>query len=170
MFALAVAILAAVLLTPYSNAQTDSDSDSGPYTVLASVAFVRTGERSPPQTSGRNPSALTSLGAQQAYAAGNFLRSRYVSSSSARSGVDRAPLRGLTANSVDSRQFYALALDTQPTVASAQAFVQGFYPPSVLNESTAALMDPTSVLANGTYVWTCGLTGCLSECADIVTG
>ncbi|KAM0717181.1 hypothetical protein Q7P37_007033 [Cladosporium fusiforme] len=150
MLALAIAVLAAVLLTPYSNAQ--SDSDSGSYNVLASVAFVRTGERSPPQQLGRLPTALTSLGAQQAHNAGSFLRSRYVATSSSSSGAVRAPLRGLKVNSADPRQFYVLALDTQPTVTSAQAFVQGFYPPSVLNESTAALMDPTSVLANGTYI------------------
>jgi hypothetical protein len=157
MLALAIAVLATVLLTPYANAQ--SDSNSGSYNVLASVAFVRTGEKSPPQQLGRNPTALTSLGAQQAYNAGSFLRSRYVSTSSSDSGSSRAPLRGLTFNSPDSRQLYVLALDTQPTVASAQAFVQGFYPPSVLNESTAALMDPTSVLANGTYVRNYGFHG-----------
>lgn len=151
MLALAIAVLATVLLTPYSNAQSDTTSDDS-YTVLASVAFVRTGERSPALTSDRTPSALTSLGAQQAHNAGSFLRSRYVATSGSRSGITRAPLRGLSANSVDPRQFYVLALDTQPLVASAQAIVQGFYPPFVLNETTAVLMDPSSVLANGTYV------------------
>jgi hypothetical protein len=47
---------------------------------------------------------------------------------------------------------YILALDTHPTVATAQAFMQGFYPPLILNESTAGMLDPSSVLANKTYV------------------
>lgn len=146
MLALAIAILATVLLTPFSHAQSDDS-----YTVLASVVFLRTGERTP-QILGDVPSTLTSLGAQQAYAAGSFLRERYFSSAGSGSGIDKAPMRGLSANSIDPRQFYALALDTQPTIGSAQAFAQGFYPPYTLNENTAALLDPTSVLANGTYV------------------
>lgn len=165
MLALAIAILAAVLLTPFSSAQSDSDS----YNVLASVAFVRTGEKSP-QILDRTPSTLTSLGAQQVHSAGALLRSRYVASSSSRSGITRAPLRGLEPNSVNPREFYVLALDTQPTVASAQAFVQGFYPPSVLNESMAALVEPNSVLANGTYVCIVSSTKQLARCADRQTG
>ena len=95
---------------------------------------------------------LTSLGAQQAHAAGSFYRDRYISSTVSKSGVDKAPLRGLSANSVDPREMYILALDTHPTVATAQAFMQGFYPPLILNESTAGMLDPSSVLANNTYV------------------
>jgi hypothetical protein len=61
-------------------------------------------------------------------------------------------VHGLSANSVDPREMYILALDTHPTVATAQAFMQGFYPPLILNESTAGMLDPSSVLANNTYV------------------
>lgn len=144
--ALAVAILATILLLPFSQAQSDS------YTVLSSVVFVRSGEHTP-QILSNFPSTLTSLGAQQAYSAGSFFRNRYVGSTSSSSGVDRAPLRGLSQNSVDPRQLYVLSVDTHPTAATAQAFMQGFYPPYSLNQSTAALLDPTSVLANETYVW-----------------
>lgn len=145
MLALAIAIMAAVLLTPLSRAQSDS------YTVLSTVVFIRSGDRTP-KILGDVPTMLTSLGAQQAHAAGSFYRDRYISSTVSKSGVDKAPLRGLSANSVDPREMYILALDTHPTVATAQAFMQGFYPPLILNESTAGMLDPSSVLANNTYV------------------
>jgi hypothetical protein len=145
MLALAIAILATVLLTPLSRAQSDS------YTVLSAVIFVRSGDRTP-KILGDVPTTLTSLGAQQAHAAGSFYRDRYISSAVSKSGVDKAPLHGLSANSVDPREMYILALDTHPTVATAQAFMQGFYPPLILNESTAGMLDPSSVLANNTYV------------------
>jgi hypothetical protein len=51
-------------------------------------------------------------------------------------------------------QIYILAQDTQATAATAQAFMQGFYPPYVLNESLASMVDHSSVLANGSYVMT----------------
>jgi hypothetical protein len=145
MLALAIAILATVLLTPLSSAQSDS------YTVLSTVVFVRSGDRTP-KILGDVPTTLTSLGAQQAHAAGSFYRDRYISSAASKSGVDKAPLRGLSANSVDPREMYILTLDTHPTVATALAFMQGFYPPLTLNESTAGMIDPSSVLANHTYV------------------
>lgn len=147
MFALVIALLAAVLLLPSSLAQTNPN----PYTVLSSVVFIRSGEHTP-QILTKKPSALTSLGAQQAYNAGSFLRGRYVTSTTSRSGVERAPLRGLSPTSYDPIQMYILAQDTHPTAATAQAFMQGFYPPMVLNETTAALVDSSSVLANESYV------------------
>ena len=145
MFALVIALLAAVLLLPSSHAQTN------PYTVLSSVVFIRSGEHTP-QILTRSPATLTSLGAQQAYKAGSFLRDRYVSSTTSRSGIDKAPLRGLSANSFNPAEVYVLAQDDHPTAATAQAFMQGLYPPLVLNETMASLVDSTSVLANNSYV------------------
>lgn len=145
MFTFAFAVLAAVILTPFSRAQSNS------HTVLSTVVLIRSGDRTP-QILGDIPSVLTSLGAQQAFTAGSFFRSRYFSSTGSRSGVDKAPLRGLSAEAVDPRETYILALDEQSNVATAQAFMQGFYPPLVLNESTAGLLDPTSILANRSYV------------------
>lgn len=145
MFALVIALLATFLLIPSSKAQPD------PYNVLASVVFLRSGERTP-LIFNNAPPTLTSLGAQQAYNAGSFLRDRYVSSTSSRSGVDKAPLRGLSANSFDPAEVYILAQDTHPTSATAQAFMQGFYPPFLLSGTTAGLIDPSSVLANESYV------------------
>lgn len=156
MFARAVAFFAAVSLIPLITAQQDEQ-----YTVWSSVLFLREGDRTP-TILGDIPTTLTSLGAQQAYSAGAFFRNRYIASvpnlfdnSSEEEGIDQAPLWGLSAESVDGQQLYALALDTQASVASAQAFLQGFYPPVVLNESMAVTMDPTSVLSNGSYVCLC---------------
>jgi hypothetical protein len=147
MSASSIALLAAILFAAFSYGQDNT------YTVLSSVVFIRSGERSPTNL-GFTPSVLTSLGAQQAYSAGTFFRDRYVSSATPASSGNRASLRGLSPNSYDPRQMYISALDTQSTAATAQAFMQGFYPPYVLNESTAALIDPSSMLANESYVTT----------------
>ncbi|KAK5121729.1 hypothetical protein LTR85_004604 [Meristemomyces frigidus] len=143
--ALAVAVLATLSLTASTVAAQED------YTVWASVIFSRTGERTP-EVLGYIPTTLTSLGAQQAHNSGAFFRDRYISSVSIIDGVDSAPMQGLSAESIDSMQMYVAALDEQYTVASAQAFLQGLYPPYTLNSSTASVLDPTSVLANGTYV------------------
>ena len=151
MFALAIAVAATILLTPTSYAQ---DTDEHKYTVWSSVLFSRTGERTP-EILGDLPTTLTSLGAQQQYAAGSFFRERYISSFGSNNGVDSAPIQGLSPNELNGEQLYVMALDQQWNVASAQAFMQGLYPPFSLgnNESdTARLLDPTNFLANNTYV------------------
>lgn len=144
MFALVVALLATIILTPEAVSALQ-------YTVWSSVIYSRTGERTP-EVLGFIPTTLTSLGAQQIYDSGSFFRDRYISSASTASVLNSAPLQGLSASSIDSLQFYVEALDEQYTVASAQAFVQGFYPPFTLNASEASVLDPTSILANGTYI------------------
>ena len=146
MLALIVALLATVILTP------EVVADQQQYTVWSSVIYSRTGERTP-EVLGYIPTTLTSLGAQQAYNSGAFFRDRYIptASSPTHDGRAGAPLYGLSANSVNGRQLYVGALDEQYTVASAQAFLQGLYPPYTLNSSMAYLMDPTSI-SNGSYV------------------
>lgn len=154
MAALAVAFVAAARLIPTVTAQQEPQ-----YTVWSSVIFSRTGDRTP-LVLGDIPTTLTTLGAQQAYSAGQFFRERYIASvpnlfnstNSTDATFDKAPLWGLSAQSVDGQQLYALALDTQASVASAQAFLQGFYPPYTISENAAETLDPTSVLANGSYV------------------
>ena len=146
MSASSIALLVAILFAALSYGQTE-----GTYTVLSSVVFMRSGERTPTNL-GFTPSILTSLGAQQAYSVGTFFRDRYVSTATPASNDNKAPIQRLSANSYDPRQIYILAQDTQATAATAQAFMQGFYPPYVLNESMAAVVDPSSVLANDSYV------------------
>ena len=146
MSASSIALLVAILFAALSYGQTE-----GTYTVLSSVVFMRSGERTPTNL-GFTPSILTSLGAQQAYSVGTFFRDRYVSTATPASNDNKAPIQRLSANSYDPRQIYILAQDTHATAATAQAFMQGFYPPYVLNESMAAVVDPSSVLANESYV------------------
>ena len=146
-FAVLAALAAATLFTPTSHAQEK-------YTVWSSVIFTRSGERTP-ATLGDLPTQLTSLGAQQQYASGQFFRERYLTSMGSADGIDSAPIAGISPNIPDVRQIYTFGLDFQYTLASAQAFMQGFYPPFQLtNNDTEAQMsfDPTSVLANSTYV------------------
>lgn len=126
------------------------------YTVWSTVLFLRTGDRSP-LTSANVPTTLTPLGAQQMHSAGNFFRERYITSSTGNVSYDAAPLQGLSASVPQDTQMYLLALDTQYTAASAQAFMQGLYPPYSLNstaasESTGADLNELGFLGNGSYV------------------
>ncbi|KAK3670192.1 hypothetical protein LTR78_009948 [Recurvomyces mirabilis] len=144
MLALFIALLATIILTPEAVA-------SGQYTVWSSVIFARSGERTP-EVLGYIPTTLTSYGANQAHDVGSFFRERYISSAGSPDSTSYGPLQGLSANTLDSLQLYFHALDEQYTMASAQAFVQGLYPPFTLNASVARLLDPTSILANSSYV------------------
>lgn len=149
MFALVVAVAATILLTPPSYGQ---DISTHKYTVWSSVLFARTGERTPDML---EPTALTSLGAQQQYNLGAFFRERYISTFGSTDGIDSAPIQGLSANELDNNQLYVMALDQQYNVASAQAFMQGLYPPYSLSNNdsdTRRLLDPTGILANSSYV------------------
>lgn len=126
------------------------------YTVWSTVLFLRTGDRSP-LTSANVPTTLTPLGAQQMHSVGNFFRERYITSSTGNASYDAAPLQGLSASVPQDAQMYLLALDTQYTAASAQAFMQGLYPPYSLNstaasESTGTDLNELGFLGNGSYV------------------
>ena len=148
MFALLAAFVTAILFTSGAAAQNDLN-----YTVWSSVIFSRTGERTP-AVLGDIPTQLTTLGAQQQYSAGSFFRERYLGSVGSTDGVDSGPIAGLSAYTPDIQQLYVLAIDMQTTIASAQAFLQGFYPPFNLtsNDTEVRMLNPTSILANNSYV------------------
>lgn len=143
MLALALAIAATVILTPPACAQNN-------YTVWSSVILTRTGDRTP-EILGDIPTKLTSMGANQAFAAGTYFRNRYIVWQNGTDGIDSAgaPLRRLDPNVYDDEQVYALTLDQQWNSATAQAFLQGFYPAFTGTNETG---DLTSRLGNGTYV------------------
>lgn len=145
-FTYLAAVAATILSIPMSSAQK--------YTVWSSVVFSRTGERTP-ATLGNITTQLTSLGAQQAYSMGAFFRERYLTSMGSANGISSAPISGMSVDIPDIQQMYLASLDMQYTVASAQAFMQGFYPPFQLTSNDSEIqhtLDPTSILANGTYV------------------
>ena len=150
-FAILAALTATFLSLPLAIAQQDDTR----YTVWSSVIFTRTGERTPTFL-GDIPTQLTTLGAQQQYQNGQFFRSRYLTSMGSTNGVDGAPISMMSPSIPDVRQVFVAALDQQYTIASAQAFMQGLYPPFQLvnNGSTQeeAQIDPLGMLANGTYV------------------
>jgi hypothetical protein len=87
---------------------------------------------------------LTPLGAQQAFAAGSAIRTRYIEGPGT-SITESYPIPGLAVNAIDNSQLYLLARDDDYIAGSAQAFMQGVYPP--LGD---AYVDPDAILANGT--------------------
>ncbi|RMY74195.1 hypothetical protein D0863_03376 [Hortaea werneckii] len=123
------------------------------YTAWASVVFSRGGERTP-EVLGHLPTVLTSLGAQQMYQSGSFFRNRYITSSLdlMSSDDDDTTLQDLSPDSIDPLQLYVAALDDQWTLASAQAFMQGLYPPYTLNDSIAESLESSQMIANGSYI------------------
>ncbi|PKX97433.1 uncharacterized protein P174DRAFT_418399 [Aspergillus novofumigatus IBT 16806] len=93
------------------------------------------------------PRALTPYGASELYAAGSAFRDRYVAIHSNGSGVGtRIP--SLSPYALEAEEISVLSRTDQPAVASAQAFMQGLYPP--LGEVyDGKFYDPSFVLANG---------------------
>jgi hypothetical protein len=145
-FAHLAVVAATILSIPMSHASK--------YTVWSSVMFTRTGERTP-ATLGNISTQLTSLGAQQLYTSGSFFRERYLTSMGSTNGVDSAPISGISVDIPDVNQIYLFGLNLQYTAASAQAFMQGFYPPFQLTSNDSQIqheLDPLSILANGSYV------------------
>ena len=106
-------------------------------TIWSSVIVTRNGDSIPLISS--SPTVLTPLGAQQLYSSGALFRDRYINSNSA--------IPGLSKSAIDNSQTFSLSLLADYVEASAQAFIQGLYPP-VIN----TINSPISLLANGSTV------------------
>ena len=143
MLALWLAVMAAVWLIDAA------DSGGHTYQLHGAVVFTRTGEKTLVLEKAASP-RLTALGAQQLYQLGEAFRGRYIDAQSDHSGLGQQPLLNLASNRLDSAQLEIRTLDTPYLVASAQAFMQGLYPPS--SNSSSALPADGTVLANGTVV------------------
>jgi hypothetical protein len=89
---------------------------------------------------------LTPLGAQQAFDAGSAIRTRYLEGPGTNI-TNSNPISGLAVNAIDNSQLYLLARDDVAIAGSAQAFMQGVYPPL-----GNAYVDEESILSNGTLV------------------
>jgi hypothetical protein len=112
--------------------------------VWAAVVYTFYGEKIPSLTSG--PYNLAPLGANQMLDAGFFIRSRNINPPSNGSELSGpAPINGLSVNSIDNSQIYALSTDDEFVSASAMAFFQGLYPPRGI-----PVFDFEDTLANGT--------------------
>lgn len=116
--------------------------------VHGAVAFIRTGERTPLISEGRGK--LSALGAQQMYQLGQQLRGRYIGDE-AFDGLGHDPIEILLPDILDADQVHIQTLDKPYLHGSAQALVQGLYPPYSLNSTrNGPIADSTGVLANGT--------------------
>lgn len=81
---------------------------------------------------------------------GAYFRNRYISSPTT---LGSSVLTGLSSWNVDNDQITVLTIDDESTAVAAQAFMQAFYPPySLGSNSSGQTLDPSSVLANNTYI------------------
>ena len=116
--------------------------------ILSSVLLVVNGDKTPEVSP--TVSTLTPLGAQQMYSLGDQFRTRYLVSPADTSGI------GTQILAVSPYQYTVSDMDILTTVdqfniASAQAFMQGLYPPLV-TASGYVEIEGSSLLANMTNV------------------
>jgi hypothetical protein len=143
MIALSLAVMAAAWLV-------EAADDNVNRHVHGAVAFIRTGERTPLLAGGSTNGKLSALGAHQMYTLGQMLRGRYIGDN-AYTGLGHDPIKGLSQDILDPEQLYIRTLDTPYLQASAQALMQGLYPPYTANSTDSGLVAD-AVLANGTAI------------------
>lgn len=111
------------------------------------VAFVRSGESTPWVRSGTQ--LLTALGAQQMHELGSNFRGRYIDETSGSTRLGSRPIAGMSQAQLDPDQLLIQTLNRPHLIASAQAFMQGLYPPSSLNDTrNGPWADATGLLGN----------------------
>ncbi|RMZ68942.1 Histidine phosphatase superfamily clade-2 [Pyrenophora seminiperda CCB06] len=126
------------------NAQNSVDGDS--YHPHAAFAFVRTGERTP--TLRNDTQRLTALGANQMYTLGQNFRTRYISGDKPNTlGVQH--IAGMSADILNNDQVWVQTRKAPYLVSSAQAFMQGLYPPHGIANGTGHVTD---ILTDGTSI------------------
>ncbi|KAI0858407.1 putative histidine acid phosphatase [Xylaria cubensis] len=106
-------------------------------TVLGLYIFSRHGDRTPKALA---PTNLTSLGAEEVYASGNYYRNKYVASDAT------SPIYGLSHDVAALTQLAVTAPVDNVLQNSAQAFLQGLYPPAG-NFSTQELRNDSETTA-----------------------
>jgi hypothetical protein len=143
MLKFAVATLASACLV---GAQATNDDSYHPH---AAVAFVRTGERTPTFRKGPS-SVLTALGAQQMFKLGQNLRTRYITGNTP-AGLGVQHIAGMSPNALNNDQISVQTSDEQYVVSSAQAFMQGLYPPRNIANSNGTGFTG-SLLSNGSAI------------------
>lgn len=145
MRALALAILASARLLKAEDANTR-------YNVFGSIAFIRSGERTPVwrEESSGQPASLTAFGAQQMFELGQNFRHRYIAESDQNDGFAVQHIAGMSQNMLVPEQIFIQTLAKPYLVSSAQAFMQGLYPPFRSNTTQPSVRgDTTGPLANG---------------------
>jgi hypothetical protein len=139
---------ALALLVVSSSAQSTGSSNEH---VWSSVAWVLHGERTPLWGPTLYP-ALTPLGAQQMFAQGSLLRDRYLREDPEEQDATFAPIVGIERNAIDNTQLSILTNTDQYMVTSAQAFLQGLYPPILQAFSENSGGIEAARYANGSIV------------------
>ncbi|KAF2735503.1 phosphoglycerate mutase-like protein [Polyplosphaeria fusca] len=144
MLALFLALMAAAWLI-------EAQDDNSMAHVHGAVSFMRTGERTPIIVDG--PKKLTAVGAQQMHTLGANMRGRYISDIDTPTGLGKQQITSLPPNLLNNELVYIQTLDTPYLVASAQAFMQGLYPPYSINSTRSGpIADATGLLANGSAI------------------
>lgn len=116
--------------------------------VLSTFIYMRHGDRTPLYSP--ELSILTPYGAQQMYNAGNRFRSRYLTNSPVASN-ESTTIRDISTYLLNAEEVTILSTDDQYTIASAQAFMQGLYPPLTAASNRSRILG-VSELANGSNV------------------
>jgi hypothetical protein len=105
-------------------------------------AFTVYGDSKPPVISSSR--TLTDYGANELAAAASNFRSRYIS----RSGISETGIQNISPIILDSNDVNVLSTSDQNVVGSAQAFMQGLYPPlGTMNVSSSQKVNGSSVEA-----------------------
>lgn len=115
----------------------------GNETIWASVVYSNHGDRTPLVLPVQN--VLTPLGAQQLYSAGSFFRQRYLAAPAGGQDANYS-IDGILHDAFGITQTFIKSTLSDYVVASAEAFMQGLYPPLQNNS------DPYSTLADGSNI------------------
>jgi len=134
----------AILVSAYFVGAQETDNDL--YHPHAAFAFIRTGERTP--VLGPGQQILTALGAQQMHKLGQNFRTRYITGNT-NAGIGVQHIAGMSQDTLNNNQVLVQSTDQQHLVSSAQAFMQGLYPPRNIGNGTAST---GGLLANGSAI------------------
>ncbi|KAM3066052.1 hypothetical protein ACMFMG_010610 [Clarireedia jacksonii] len=110
----------------------------------SSIVYTYHGEKTPDIRNSITPS-LTPLGGQQLYSAGSVIRDRYLSSNDTQLTLG-LPINGLSTSTIDNSQMQILSTSDGYVVASAQAFMQGLYPPVLGVNGGSSILGNNSVV------------------------
>ena len=143
MYKLAITALASAWLV---SAQERDDNAYHPH---AAFAFIRTGERTPTIRPG--PPVLTALGATQMFQLGQNFRTRYIAGN-APAGLGVEHIAGMSQDTLNNDQIFVQTLDSQHLVSSAQAFMQGLYPPHNIANGNGTGSSVGGLLSNGSAI------------------
>ncbi|KAL8948530.1 MAG: hypothetical protein Q9183_007682, partial [Haloplaca sp. 2 TL-2023] len=105
-------------------------------TILGIYIFSRHGDRTPKSTP---PANLTSLGYQQVFTSGTYFRERYIASNAS------SQIAGINSDIVKHSQITASAPIDTVLMTSAQAFLQGLYPPVGSTLESETLRDGRTI-------------------------